>query len=325
MPASLEIRGKTPKGDSVSLSAAEAIMSEGQRTTGLQVVPRSQRPELDRLDRALVTGLMMEVLLETSSHQVDPHMHPSLVKTRLKTAMVNQLAGRVTLKRFRRLIREVDHCFPRYYSLITDTSPSPRPTAGLAPTAPPPAAPTLPASRALRQDALTDWLETEVRKFLPQRSHRKLSVSGLLDFLHHTRGGWFRLKDFEQHFGVERKTAWEYVQKFLDAGLLCHNHRRSAAVRYALATRFLVVRVEALKPQVKEALPELPAAQAEQVCDWLAATGGEPFAVTAWQDFLKPSRGRQIIDSLLAAGLLEEVNLAGLGQMYKVPHRWLQD
>ena len=310
----------------MSLSPAEAMMSESQRIRGSQWVPQSQRPEEDRLDRALVTGLMMEVLLETSTLQVDPQSHRNLVKTRLKTAMVNQLAGRVTLKRFRRLIREVDHCFPRYYSLITPgTSQTPAPAAKPAPTASPPSAPTLPAHQVLRQDALTDWLETEVRKLLPQRSHRKLSVSGLLDFLQHTRGGWFRLKDFEHHFGVDRKTAWEYVQKFLDAGLLCHNHRRSAAVRYALATRFLVVRMDVLRPKITEALPELPSTQTDQVCDWLAATGGEPFETAAWHDQLKPSRCRQIIASLTAAGLLEEVNLAGLGQMYKLPRRWLQD
>jgi hypothetical protein len=317
---------QNPKGDIVSLSPAEAIISEGQRTTGLQLVPQSQRPEVDRLDRALVTGLMMEVLLEASTHQVDPQVHPTLMKTRLKTAMVNQLAGRVTLKRFRRLLREVDHCFPRYYSLITPgTSQIPAPAAGPAPTAFPPSAPTLPAHQVLRQDALADWLETEVRKLLPQRSHRKLSVRGLLDFLQHTRGGWFRLKDFEQHFGVDRKTAWEYIQKFLDAKLLCHNHRRSAAVRYALATRFLVVRMDALRPRIKEALPELPLTQTDQVCDWLAATGGEPFEAAAWHGQLKPSRCRQIIASLQAAGVLEEVNLAGLGQMYKLPRHWLQD
>jgi hypothetical protein len=308
------------------LSPAEGMMSDSQRIRGSQWVPQGQRPEEEQLDRALVTGLMMEVLLEASTHQVDPQVHPNLMKTRLKTAMVNQLAGRVTLKRFRRLLREVDHCFPRYYSLITPgISQMPAPAAGTAPTASPPSAPTLPAHQVLRQDALAGWLETEVRKLLPQRSHRKLSVSGLLDFLQQTRGGWFRLKDFEHHFGVDRKTAWEYVQKFLDAGLLCHNHRRSAAVRYALATRFLVVRIDALRPKVKEALPELPLTQTDQVCDWLAATGGEPFETAAWHDQLKPSRCRQIIASLTAAGLLEEVNLAGLGQMYKLPRRWLQD
>jgi hypothetical protein len=246
------------------------------------------------------------------------------VKNRLKTEMATHLAGLVTLKCFRRLLKEVDYAFPRYYSLITPGS-SEAPPAGLSPTATPLAAPAAPGHQVLRQDALKDWLKEEVHDLLPQRSHRKLSAGRLLDFLQNTRGGWFRLKDFEQHFGVDRKTAWEYLQKFLAAGLLCHNHRRSAAVRYALATRFLVVRVDALRTKVREALPELPLEQADQVCDWLAATGGEPFAEADWQFRFKPSGCRQIITLLTAPGLLEEVNLAGLGQMYKLARRWLQD
>jgi hypothetical protein len=323
---SLEIRCKAPEGNSVSLSLAEARMPEGKIIAGSQRGPQGQESELDRLDRALVTGLMMEVLLESSSNEVDPQIHRKLVKTRLKTVMVNHLAGQVTLKRFRRLLREMEHCFPRYYSLVTpNNSQNPTPAAWPAPSTLRPATSTPPAHRVLRQEALAEWLETEVRKLLPQRSHRKLKAARLLDFLQRTRGAWFRLKDFEQHFGVDRKTAWEYVQKFLDAGLLCHNHRRSAAVRYAVATRFLVVRVDALRPKVKEALAELPVQQADQICDWLAATGGEPFAAAAWHDHFTPRRCRQIIASLKAAGLLEEVNLAGFGQMCKLPRCWLQD
>jgi predicted DNA-binding transcriptional regulator len=301
-------------------------MPESQRIISSQWATQSPGVEEERLDRALVTGLMMEMILETSTIQVDPQIRRNLVETRLKTVMVDHLAGRVTLKRFRHLLREVDHCFPRYYSLIAPVSPhAPAPTAEPSPALSPPSAPPLPINRALRQDALQAWLEAEVRELLPQRSHRKLGVKRLLDFLQLTRGGWFRLRDFEAHFGVDRKTAWEYLQKFLTAGLLCHNHRRSTAVRYALATRFLVVLVDALRPKVKEALPELSPQQADQVCDWLVATGGEPFDETAWQVHLKASRCRQIIACLKAAGLLEEVTLAGLGQMFKLPRQWLQD
>jgi predicted DNA-binding transcriptional regulator len=177
----------------------------------------------------------------------------------------------------------------------------------------------------LREDALKAWLESEIRKLLPQRSHRKLGVKRLLDFLQRTQGSWFRLKDFELHFGVDRKTAWEYLQKFLSAGLLRHNQERSAAVRYALATRFLVVLADTLEPKVLEALPDLPQKQADQVCDWLVATGGEPFGEAEWHVHLKGSRCRQIIATLQTSGLLEEVSPAGLGQRFQLPRRWLQD
>ena len=300
-------------------------MVGSQRTVGLQWVPKGQGTEEDRLDRALVTGLMLEVILETSALQGDPYLHRNLVKTRLKNIMVTHLAGRVTLQRFHHLLREVDHCFPRYYPLIASSSPQgPVLVAGRT-TILPPSAPTPPAHRVLREDALKAWLEAEIRKLLPQRSHRKLGIKRLLDFLQRTQGSWFKLKDFELHFGVDRKTAWEYLQKFLSAGLLRHNQERSAAVRYALATRFLVVRAEALEAKVIEALPDMPQKQADQVCGWLVATGGEPFGEAEWHVHLKGSRCRQIIATLQTSGLLEEVSPAGLSPRFQLPRRWLQD
>ena len=299
-------------------------MDVGKQNNGVQWGHQGQGAEEDRLNRALVTGLMLEVVLETSTFQVDPHIHRNLVKTRLKNILVTHLAGRVTLERFRHLLHELDYCFPHYYPLITSSSlQGPVPVAGSTTMISPPPAP--PTHRVLREDVLKAWLEAEILKLLPQRSHRKLGVKRLLDFLQRTRGGWFRLKDFEQHFGVGRKTAWEYMQKFLAAGLLCHNHQRSAAVRYALASRFLKVQADYLRPKVQEALSDQPPRQADQVCDWLVATGGEPFGEAEWHVHLKPSRCRQIMATLQASGLLEEVDPAGSDQMFQLPHHCLQD
>lgn len=300
-------------------------MDGSKRTLGSQLASKGRGAEDERLNRALVTGLMLEVILETSALQGDPHSHRSLVKTRLKNILVTHLAGRVTLQRFHHLLREVEHCFPRYYPLIAYSSPQdPISVAGRT-TIPLPSAPTPPAHRVLREDALKAWLEAEIRKLLPQRSHRKLGVKRLLDFLQRTQGSWFKLKDFELHFGVDRKTAWEYLQKFRSAGLLRHNQERSAAVRYALATRFLVVLADTLEPKVIEALPDLPQKQADQVCDWLVATGGEPFGEAEWHVHLKGSRCRQIIAALQTSGLLEEVSPTGLSPRFQLPRHWLQD
>ncbi|MDP1761455.1 MAG: hypothetical protein Q8L43_04455, partial [Deltaproteobacteria bacterium] len=60
--------------------------------------------QAEKLDRALVTGLMLEVILETSSLPVDPQTLRHLVKTRLKDSLAVNLAGRVTLDRFRHLL-----------------------------------------------------------------------------------------------------------------------------------------------------------------------------------------------------------------------------
>jgi hypothetical protein len=322
----LEFTCREPKRLGCHLPAPVETMEGSKRTTRSQSSSKTRGAEDERLNRALVTGLMLEVILETSTFQTDPQVHRRQVKTRLKNILVTHLAGRVTLDRFRNLLLQLDNCFPRYYPLIAPGSPQgPVPVADRTTTISPTTAPAPPPHRVLREDVLGAWLEAEIRKLLPQRSHRKIGVTRLFDFLQCTQGSWFRLKDFEQHFGVDRKTAWEYLQKFLSVGLLRHNHERSAAVRYALATRFLVVLADSLEPKVREALSDLPRRQADQVCDWLIATGGEPFGEAEWTVHLKGSRYGQIIATLQASGLLEEVSTAGESPMFQLPRHWLQD
>ena len=219
---------------------------DGSKSSGVWAGDqRGLGPEEEKLDRALVNGLMLEVILETGDSSFDPKTQRQVVKKLLKDSLVTHLAGRVTLDRFHRLLRKVDRWFPVYYSLVTGTPPKtsdPKGTQSQA--ALTPAGPRPPAPPGLREDLLHAWFQEEGRGLLPRRAHRKLSRDKLWEFMGHTRGGWFRLKDFEQHFGIDRKTAWEYLQKLLHAGLLRHNQARSAAVRYALATRFLLVRAD---------------------------------------------------------------------------------
>jgi hypothetical protein len=280
----------------------------------------------EKLDRALVAGLMLEVILETAGSPMDPQAQRHLVKTRLKDTLVTHLAGRVTLDRFRGLLHQLDHWFPVYYPLITA---GPRPGLGPAPrpgrTAPPPAASPPPCQRALREDRLRAWFKTKALDLLPRRPHRKLNQDKLWDFLGRTQGGWFRLKDFERHFGVDRKTAWEYLQKLRAAGLLRHNQRRSAAVRYGLGTLFLVVRADVLEPEIRRALFGLPQDLTEQVSGWLLASGGEAFWEEEWHDRLDPSRCRHLITRLKAASILEEACQMGNRWMLRLAPRWLGD
>jgi len=174
-------------------------------------------------------------------------------------------------------------------------------------------------------DRLRAWFQEEGRGLLPHRPHRKLNQEKLWEFLDRTRGGWFRLLDFTRHFGVDRKTAWEYVRRFLQAGLLRHNRERSAAVRYALETRFLRVRAEALQPEVEEALSGLSPNLAAQVSAWLVATGGEAFGEKEWHGRLEPSRCQQLITRLKSAGVLEEIWPAGKSRMLRIGRRWLRE
>jgi hypothetical protein len=133
------------------------------------------------------------------------------------------------------------------------------------------------------------------------------------------------LRDFEQHFGVDRKTAWEYLRKLLAAGLLRHNQKHSAAVRYALKTRFLVVRADTLEPKIKEALSDLPHGLAAQVVDWVIAGGGEAFWEEDWHNLLDAAQRQEVISRLQAAGLLEIVYQAGDQKRLQLPRRWLQN
>jgi hypothetical protein len=297
----------------------------GDKKTGVwEQEPKDLRTQAEKLDRALVTGLMLEVILETSSLPVDPQTLRHLVKIRLKDSLAVNLAGRVTLDRFRQLLSQVDIWFPLYYPLTTAGSAKTR-AATQVQAIPAPASAAAPSRRVLQVDRFTAWLQEEGRGLLPHRPHRKVNQDKLWEFLGRTQGGWFRLLDFTRHFGVDRKTAWEYLRKFLQAGLLRHNRGRSAAVRYALETRFLAVRADTLEPGVEAALSGLPPNLAVEVSAWLIATGGEAFGENEWHGRLEPSRCRQLITRLNSAGVLEEVCRVGESRMLRLAGRWLRE
>jgi hypothetical protein len=297
----------------------------GDIKTGIrEQKPRYFGTQEEKLDRALVTGLMLEVVLETSTLPMDPQTLRHLVKTRLKDSLAVNLAGRVSLDRFRRLLTQVDVWFPLYYPLTTAGSPKPPAPARLQ-AGPGAVAADLPARRALRVNRLRAWLQEEGRDLLPRRPNRKLNQDRLWEFLWRTQGAWFRLIDFTRHLGLDRKTAWEYLQKFLHAGLLRHNRARSAAVRYALETCFLVVRAEALEPEVRKALSGLPPGLVGQVSGWLIATGGRPFWEKECHDLRETPRRWHLITRLLSAGLLKEVCQVGESRKLQIAPGWLKD
>lgn len=278
--------------------------------------------QAEKLDRALVTGMMLEVILESSSLLLDSRTLRRLVKTRLKDSLAVNLAGRVTLNRFRHLLSQVDIWFPLYYPLTTAGAPKATAATGNQAI---PAKAAAPSRRGLRVDRLRAWLEEEGRGLLPHRPHRKVNQDRLWEFLDRTQGGWFRLLDFTRHFGVDRKTAWEYLRKLLHAGLLRHNGALSAAVRYALETHFLVVRADTLEPRVRAALSDLAPNLADQVSAWLIATGGEAFGEKEWHGRLELPRCQQLINRLKSAGLLEEVCQVGESRMLRIGRQWLRE
>jgi hypothetical protein len=188
-------------------------------------------PELDSLNRALVAGLMLEVMLEHPTLVEEPGTGCHRLKAYLRKTLAVHLAGRIPLASFHSLAQGLDHWFAVIYPLLADTG------QGKAPSLPVPASPRS-RSCSLREDLFSEAL-ARTPGLIPQRRHRKLDREKLKSFLESTGGQWFRLRDFEAHFGMDRKTAWEYVQKLLQVGVLVHNQGHSSAVRYRVEARFL--------------------------------------------------------------------------------------
>jgi hypothetical protein len=153
-----------------------------------------------------------------------------------------------------------------------------------------------------------------------------LQEDKLVDFLVRTCGCWFRLRDFQEHFSLERKTAWEYVQKFLSAGLLCHNRGRAAAVRYALVDRFLPVRGQAIRARAAAVLADLDPHLGPRLADWLIAGGGEPFWEEEWRQLLPAAPFQEILQRLTGPLSLLEVVSAPRGgsRLLRLQSSWLQ-
>jgi len=261
--------------------------------------------------------------METPAAPVDPQLRRRHIRSKLTYSLVTHLSGRVTLDRFRHLMHHLEHWFQFYYPLMP---PLPAPEAqqpfqrGRAR----PDAAVNPPQNVVRRERLRDWLANAAGEILPHRPQRKIKPDRLEEFLLCTPGLWFRVQDLAQAFDIDRKTAWEYLQKFQDAGLLVHNRGRSAAVRYRLADDFLKVQMAAVQQQVAQALAGLPQPQAEQVTAWLAATAGEPFWEDGWPARLGAGRRSEILGSLKAAGVLETLLQSGRNQLLRLQGRWLR-
>ena len=72
----------------------------------------------EKLDRALVAGLILEVVLDQAGLPDSPKARQCLVKTRIQDYLVQHLAGRVSLDRFRTLAENLDGWFDFYYPLL---------------------------------------------------------------------------------------------------------------------------------------------------------------------------------------------------------------
>ncbi|MDD3580361.1 MAG: hypothetical protein PHW74_04980 [Desulfobacca sp.] len=285
-------------------------------------------PAEEKLDRALVAGLLLEVILETPTLPNNIQTRQQLIRSRLKNYLVQNLAGKVTLERFRTLTRRLEQWFEFYYPLLSSDFNHPQPAYQVNE---PAVEYHLETKKSLTPlpdqvfwDELLDrWLET-LRPSLPHRSHRKLSLEKLKEFLQRSAGGWFRLREFEKFFGLDRKTAWDYLHQFLETGLLCHNRKKSAAVRYCVAPQVLKVEADILRLALMLVLPDLEEGALDLIGDLLIATGGEPFCPEDWEKYWPPGQLANIYAKLIAHKILvTEIGPSGKRQL-RLRHRWLQ-
>ncbi len=308
------------------------------------VANRGESQTQEKLDRALVGGLMLEVLYTQQDWPRHRPAQQEAVKRRLQEHLVHYLAGRVSLDHFRRLVQQLDSWFDHYFSLLAAVDQT-RPAGTTPVTYRPPdqqpayavqesradwlgahvsASPSPSGRQACWEELLASWL-AEAKTEMPQRPHRKLTPEKLRAFLCQSGGRWFRLRDFERFVEMDRKTAWDYLQQFLQAGLLCHNRKQSAAVRYCLAPSFLKVEADALRLAITLCLISEPEEIAEKIGDFLVATGGEPFSQQEWDREIAPDRGQELLTKLAADDILISRQLANGTRFWQLHPRWRQE
>jgi hypothetical protein len=196
----------------------------------VEETPNAAFPPARPLDATLVAGMFFQVLLEAEELPSGASDRVSFIRTKAKAYLVDQLSGQITLSQFFRLLDLIEENVHRYFSRTQ--------TGWLSP-APPPPVPAVPVA-TLREERGGNEELRDALALLPiaGKGRRKFTREGLYDFLRENEGKWFRLLDFEEHFQVNKKTAWLYLDLLLKAGVLEHNGERANRVRYTLAARY---------------------------------------------------------------------------------------
>ncbi|MGQ9689550.1 MAG: hypothetical protein ACUVXF_12315 [Desulfobaccales bacterium] len=185
------------------------------------------RPSSTALDTTLVAGMFFQVLREAENLPISTPERVSFIRRQAKSYLATRLAGQIPLSQFFRLLDLIEEHVQKYFDEMQSGWLGGRPQA-----APPQVSQSAPEPEIIHTDALRRALQA-----LPLllKGRRKLTTEALEDFLRETGGRWFRLLDFEEHFAVNKKTAWAYLAHLLQAGILEHNGEKANRVRYILA------------------------------------------------------------------------------------------
>lgn len=183
------------------------------------------RPRSQALDTTLVAGMFFQVLREAEKLPASTPERVSFIRRQAKSYLATRLAGQIPLSQFFRLLNLIEEHVEGYFEevrggwvggkAITFQRQAPEP-----------------AEEIFHTEALRRSLEA--LPLIP-KGRRKLTGTSLERFLTETRGDWFRLLDFEERFGVNKKTAWAYLTQLHQAGILEHNGEKANKVRYMVA------------------------------------------------------------------------------------------
>ncbi len=182
--------------------------------------PRSQT-----LDTTLVAGMFFQVLQEAEKLPVSTSERVSFIRRQAKSYLATRLAGQIPLSQFFRLLNLIEENVQGYFEEARGSWVKPK--AALIKTQAP-----APPEDGIRLEDLR--LALAALPLIPN-GRRKLTTTVLEEFFRETRGSWFRLLDFEERFGVNKKTAWAYLTQLHQAGILQHNGEKANKVRYMLA------------------------------------------------------------------------------------------
>ena len=182
------------------------------------------------IDTTLVAGMFFQVLREAEKLPVGTPERVSFIRRQAKSYLATRLAGQIPLSQFFRLLNLIEENVQSYFEEARGSWVGPKVATVKAPATAPD-----PPEEVIRAEALRRALEA--LPLIP-KGRRKLTSNILEEFLRETRGTWFRLLDFEERFGVNKKTAWAYLTQLLQAGILEHNGEKANKVRYMVANSF---------------------------------------------------------------------------------------
>jgi hypothetical protein len=182
-------------------------------------------PRNQTLDTTLVAGMFFQVLREAEKLPVSTPKLVSFIRRQAKSYLATRLAGQIPLSQFFRLLNLIEENAQSYFEDARGSWVTPKTVQAKVPEPEP-------TKAVFRVEPLRQALEA--LPLIP-KGRRKLTSNALEEFLRETGGTWFRLLDFEERFGVNKKTAWAYLTQLMQAGILEHNGEKANKVRYMVA------------------------------------------------------------------------------------------